>query len=69
VIRLRDVVNRMIDCLQREVSPGMLANKKFGEPDEAPRRAPEEISDLDRLDRLSDRVPDGSTREELLQPL
>ncbi len=40
--------------------------KKFGEPDEATRRALLEITDLDRLDRLSVRLLRVSTWQELL---
>jgi hypothetical protein len=43
------------------------AQKKLGEPAEASRHALEEITDLERLERLSDRLPDVSTWEELLQ--
>jgi predicted transposase YdaD len=44
-----------------------LGRKKFGEPDEAARRALLGITDLDRLDRLSERLLDVSTWQELLQ--
>jgi hypothetical protein len=40
--------------------------KKFGEPDEATRRALVEITDLDRLRRLSEALLDVSTWQELL---
>jgi predicted transposase YdaD len=40
--------------------------KKFGEPEEATRRALMGITDLDRLDRLSDRLLEVSTWQELL---
>ena len=41
--------------------------KKLGEPDEATRRAVTAISDLDRLDQLSDRLAEVSSWLELLQ--
>jgi hypothetical protein len=41
--------------------------KKFGEPDEATRGALLGITDLERLDRLSERSLDVSTWQELLQ--
>ncbi|HJT75725.1 MAG TPA: hypothetical protein VJ739_00840, partial [Gemmataceae bacterium] len=41
--------------------------KKFGAPDEATRRALLEIMDLERLDRLSERLLEVSTWQELLQ--
>ena len=41
--------------------------KKLGDPDEAVRRALTAITDLDRLDRLIDRVLEVSTWDELLQ--
>ena len=44
-----------------------LGRKKFGEPDEAARRALLDITDLDRLDRLSERLLDVSTWQDLLQ--
>jgi predicted transposase YdaD len=41
--------------------------KKFGEPEEATRRTLLGITDLDRLDRLSERLLDVSSWQELLQ--
>ena len=41
--------------------------KKLGEPDEATLRALRDISDLDRLERLSDRLLEASTWQEVLQ--
>jgi hypothetical protein len=41
--------------------------KKLGEPDEATRDALLGITDLDRLDRLTDRLLEVSTWQELLQ--
>jgi hypothetical protein len=41
--------------------------KKLGEPDEATRRALLAITDLDRLDRLSDSLLDVTTWQELLR--
>jgi hypothetical protein len=41
--------------------------KKLGEPDESTRRALLAITDLDRLDRLSERLLEVSTWQELLQ--
>ena len=44
-----------------------LGRKRLGEPDEAARRALLDITDLDRLDRLSERLLDVSTWQELVQ--
>jgi predicted transposase YdaD len=44
-----------------------LGRKKFGEPEEPTRRALLEIIDLDRLDRLSERLLDVSTWQQLLE--
>jgi hypothetical protein len=41
--------------------------KKLGEPDEATQRALLAITDLDRIGRLSDRLPEVSSWQELLQ--
>jgi len=41
--------------------------KRLGEPDEATRHALEGINDLDRLDRISERLLEASTWQELLQ--
>lgn len=40
--------------------------RKLGEPDEAVRRSVLAVNDLDRLWRMSDRLPDASTWDELL---
>jgi hypothetical protein len=44
-----------------------MGRQKLGEPDEAARRALQEITDLDHLDRLSERLLGVSTWQELLQ--
>ncbi len=44
-----------------------LGRKKFGEPDEATRLALGDITDLDRLDRLSERLLEVASWQELLQ--
>ncbi len=41
--------------------------KKFGEPDEVTRLALRGITDLERLDRMSERVLEVATWQELLQ--
>ena len=47
----------------------LLGRKRFGEPDEATREVLRSIQDLDRLDRLSERLLDASGWQELLQTL
>ncbi len=44
-----------------------LGRRKFGEPDEATRLALRDITDLERLDRLSERLLEVATWQELLQ--
>lgn len=44
-----------------------LGRKKLGEPDEATRLALRDITDLERLDRLSERLLDVASWQELLQ--
>jgi hypothetical protein len=44
-----------------------LGRRKLGEPDEATRLALRSITDLERLDRLSERLLEVATWQELLQ--
>jgi hypothetical protein len=44
-----------------------LGRRTLGEPDEAVRLALKQITDLDHLDRLSGRLLDAATWDELLQ--
>jgi hypothetical protein len=44
-----------------------LGRKKLGEPDDASRRAVLDLTDLEELDRLSERLLDVKTWQELLQ--
>jgi len=44
-----------------------LGRKKFGEPDEATRLALVGITDLEQLDRLSERLLEVASWQELLQ--
>jgi hypothetical protein len=45
----------------------LLGRRRFGEPDEAKRLALRDITDLERLDRLSERLLEVATWQELLQ--
>jgi hypothetical protein len=40
--------------------------KKFGAPDDTTRQAIEQITDLDRLDRMTDRIDEVTTWADLL---
>ena len=46
-----------------------LGRKRFGEPDEATQTALRSITDLERLERMSERLLDVAGWEELLQTL
>jgi hypothetical protein len=69
-MRESDTYQAILDEGRAEGARRVLLNqgrKRFGEPDEATRRALQAIDNLDRLDRLSDRLLGVSTWQELLQ--
>jgi hypothetical protein len=44
-----------------------LGRRTLGDPDEATKEALKAITDLERLERIGERLPDVSTWQELLQ--
>jgi hypothetical protein len=69
-VRESDSYQAILDEGRAEGAQRMLlrqARKKLGEPDEATRAALGQITDLDRLERLIDRLSEVSTWHDLLQ--